>query len=107
MSKKRTLNELRQVKTFGYKNRTMLNKSKTHSEGTIHERNPDTGEIRSRDTMSYGSEKITTDAQSAISRSEILDEIWAADKHTHDGEWFVRLSDVCAILGEDYARKDK
>ena len=52
-------------------------------------------------------EKITTSAQLAMSRSEILDEIWAAEKHTHDGEWFVRLSDVCAILGEDYARKDK
>jgi len=51
--------------------------------------------------------KITTEAQTAMSRSEILDEIWAAEKHTYDGEWYVRLSDVCAILGEDYARKDK
>ena len=49
--------------------------------------------------------KITTNAQSAISRSEILDEIWAADKHTHNGHWYVRLSDVCAILGNDDARK--
>jgi len=53
-------------------------------------------------------EKITTIAQSAMSRSEILDEIWAANKHIKDGEWYVKLSDVCAILGEDYAaREDK
>jgi len=51
-------------------------------------------------------EKITTIAQSAISRSEILDEIWAANKHIKDGEWYVKLSDVCAILGEDYAREN-
>ena len=52
-------------------------------------------------------EKITTSAQSAISRSEILDEIWAADKLTHDGHWYVKLSDVAEILGEDYARENK
>ena len=65
----------------------------------IHERNPDTGEIRSRDIHR------PTKAQEAISRSEILDEIWAANKHVKDGEWYVKLSDVCAILGEDHARK--
>ena len=47
-----------------------------------------------------------TKAQTAISRSEILDEIWSAKKHVHNGDWYVRLSDVCAILGEDYARKE-
>ena len=66
----------------------------------IFERNPDTGEIRSRDIIE------PTKAQAAISRSEILDEIWAAKKHTHNGHWYVRLSDVCAILGEDYARQE-
>ena len=76
----------------------------------IFEINPDTGEIRSRQPGDYGNERIekrvsTTPAQAAISRSEILDEIWAATKHIKDGEWYVRLSDVCAILGEDYARK--
>ena len=65
----------------------------------IHERNPDTGEIRSRDIIE------PTSAQQAISRSEILDEIWAANKHVKDGEWYVRLSDVCAILGEDYVSR--
>ena len=66
----------------------------------IFERNPDTGEIRSRDMHQ------PTKAQAAISRSEILDEIWSAKKHVHNGDWYVRLSDVCAILGEDYARKE-
>ena len=52
-------------------------------------------------------EKITTKAQSAISRSEILDEIWSADKHTHNGKWYVSMSDVCAILGEDDAKQKR
>jgi hypothetical protein len=78
----------------------------------IYERNPDNGEIRSRNVGEpIGSEKIEkpgiTKAQKAISRSEILDEIWSADKHTIDGKWYVSLSDVCAILGEDYARKEQ
>ena len=47
-----------------------------------------------------------TTAQQAITRSEILDEIWAAKKHVKDGEWYVKLSDVCNILGEDYAREE-
>ena len=70
----------------------------------IFERNPDTGEIRSREI-----EKVvtTTPAQKAISRSEILDEIWAANKVTHNGHWYVKLSDVAEILGEDYARKEQ
>ena len=67
----------------------------------IYERNPDTGEIRSRDAHQ------PTKAQQAISRSEILDEIWAANKVTHNGHWYVKLSDVAEILGEDYARKEQ
>jgi GH43 family beta-xylosidase len=56
----------------------------------------------------YPAKKITsTKAQSAISRSEILNEIWAAKKHTIDGKWYVSLSDVCAILGEDYAKQKR
>jgi len=90
----------------------------------IYERNPDTGEIRSRNVGDpIGSEKTVvgamgdhaaksliknaTNAQRAISRSEILDEIWAAKKHTIDGHWYVKLSDVCDILGEDYAREEQ
>ncbi len=55
--------------------------------------------------MSEKDNKKTT-AQQAITRSVILDEIWAANKHIHNGEWYVKLSDVCAILGEDYAEKE-
>ena len=58
-------------------------------------------------SRSASPEKITTNAQKAISRSEILDEIWAANKHTVDGKWYVSLSDVCAILGEDYVSREK
>ena len=58
-----------------------------------------------RSTSTVHPEKITTTAQTAISRSEILDEIWAAKKHVKDGDWYVRLSDVCAILGEDHATR--
>ena len=65
-----------------------------------------TGTGRSESNYNFPTrEKITTSAQSAMTRSEILDEIWAANKHIKDGEWYVKLSDVCAILGEDYARK--
>ncbi len=60
-----------------------------------------------RSTGTVQPKKITTRAQTAISRSEILDEIWAANKITHDGKWYVELSDVCAILGEDHARKEQ
>ena len=70
----------------------------------IYERNPDTGEIRSRDIQKM---VTTTPAQAAISRSEILDEIWSANKVTHNGHWYVKLSDVAEILGEDYARKEQ
>jgi len=66
----------------------------------IFERNPDNGDIRSRDIIE------PTKAQQAISRSEILDEIWAAKKYTVDGKWYVCLSDVCEILGEDYATRE-
>ncbi len=58
----------------------------------IFERNPDTGEIRSRDAHQ------PTKAQTAISRSEILDEIWAANKVNHHGHWYVRMSDIVRIV---------
>ena len=72
----------------------------------IFERNPDTGEIRSREIETPIRRVATTPVQAAMSRSEILDEIWAANKVTHDGHWYVRLSDVCDILGEHDARKE-
>ena len=74
-----------------------------NSMAKIYERNPDTGEIRSRDQHTVQATK----AQKAITRSEILDEIWAANKHIVNGDWYVRLSDVCDILGEDYAREEQ
>ena len=58
----------------------------------IFERNPDNGKIISREIHE------PTKAQQAISRSEILDEIWAANKVTHNGHWYVRLADVCRIM---------
>jgi GH43 family beta-xylosidase len=67
----------------------------------IFERNPDTGEIRSREIKSKGRTKF----EESLNRSEILDEIWAAEKHTIDGHWYVKLTDVCEILGEDHVRE--
>ena len=32
-------------------------------------------------------------------RKEILREIWAAHKVVHNGHWYVRLSEVCNIIG--------
>jgi len=78
----------------------------------IYERNPDTGQIKSRKKGDYGNETVEvkgkeTKFQNALSRSEILDEIWSANKVTHNGHWYVKLSDVCAILGEDYVERRK
>ena len=62
---------------------------------------------RSEDNYNFPTrEKITTSAQHAMTRSEILDEIWAAKKYTVDGKWYVCLSEVCEILGEDYASRE-
>ena len=66
----------------------------------IYERNPDTGEIKGRKPH-----RPRTNFEKDLNRSEILDEIWAANKHTIDGHWYVKLSDVCAILGEDHVRE--
>ena len=75
----------------------------------IYERNPDNGEITSRNKGDYNNKKVIrkgrTNFEKALNRSEILDEIWSADKHTIDGHWYVKLSDVCAILGEDANEK--
>jgi GH43 family beta-xylosidase len=53
------------------------------------------------DSSDLPDNKRKTKFQKALDRSEILDEIWAANKHMKDGHWYVKLSDVCAILGED------
>ncbi len=55
--------------------------------------------------MSKKLKEPITKFQKDLDRSAILDEIWAADKHTIDGHWYVKLTDVCEILGEDHVKK--
>ena len=66
----------------------------------IYERNPDTGEIRSRDFGDYGNEKVVRKGKEPINvREEILSDIWAANKRVVDGKWYVELSQVAEIIG--------
>ena len=62
----------------------------------IYERNPDTGEIRSR--------KINKPTSTNI-REDILSDIWAANKKVVDGKWYVELSQVAEIIGGSDGRK--
>ena len=67
----------------------------------IYERNPDTGEIRSR---TYGSPTRIVEAHSDDNakesiRESILSDIWAANKKVVDGKWYVELSQVAEIIG--------
>jgi hypothetical protein len=62
----------------------------------IYERNPDTGEIRSREIKEPTSANI---------REDILSDIWAANKKVVDGKWYVELSQVAEIIGGDHVRK--
>lgn len=34
-------------------------------------------------------------------RRDVLDELWAAPKVNHQGHWYVRLTDVVKIIGDD------
>ena len=68
-------------------------------EEKIFERNPDTGEIKSRPVRSM--EQVMEEMVRPIVpriRAEMLDEIWAAPKVNHQGHWYVRLSDVTKII---------
>jgi len=68
-------------------------------EERIFERNPNTGEVRSRPVRSM--EQVMEEMVSPIvprMRAEMLDEVWAADKINHQGHWYVRLADVCRIM---------
>ena len=56
----------------------------------IYERNPDTGEIRSREIKEPTSTNI---------REDILSDIWAANKKVVNGKWYVELSQVAEIIG--------
>jgi hypothetical protein len=62
----------------------------------IYERNPDTGEIRSREINKPTSTNM---------REEILSEVWAANKKVVDGKWYVELSQVAEIIGGSDVRK--
>tara|TARA_A100001201_G_scaffold12653_1_gene16129 strand:+ start:526 stop:765 length:240 start_codon:yes stop_codon:yes gene_type:complete len=66
----------------------------------IYERNPDTGEIRSRNVGDYGNEKVIVEGKEPINmRESILSDIWAANKRVVDGKWYVELSQVAEIIG--------
>ena len=84
----------------------------------IYERNKDTGAIRSRESMDYGNETTHPTQEEIIEfnktqaekmhheiqyrvRREVLDELWAAPKVNHQGQWYVRLTDVVKIIGDD------
>jgi len=72
----------------------------------IYERNPDTGEIRSRDFGDYGNEKVIVKGKEPINmRESILSDIWAANKKVVDGKWYVELSQVAEIIGGSNVRK--
>ncbi len=89
-------------------------------EERIFERNPDTGQIRSRKKGDYGNESIIktskvmreqskelVEAMDKVVhplrkriREEVLDELWAANKVNHNGHWYIRMSDIVKIIGE-------
>jgi len=87
-------------------------------EERIFERNPDTGQIRSRKKGDYGNERIekvskvmrnqAKDLNAVMDqvinpvrkriREEVLDELWAANKVNHNGHWYIRMSDIVKII---------
>jgi len=87
-------------------------------EERIFERNPDTGQIRSRKKGDYGNESIIKTSKVMkeqskeliqsmdkvvhplrnLVREEVLDELWAANKVNHKGHWYVRMSDIVKII---------
>ena len=80
-------------------------------EKRIFERNPDTGQIKSRKKGDYGNERIEGNIDEVMDkvihpvrkriREEVLDELWAADKLNKDGYWYIKLSDVIKIIGDE------
>jgi hypothetical protein len=76
-------------------------------EERIFERNPDTGEIRSRKPGDYGNERIERIGkvskkmreQAIDMREEILNELWGANKKVVDGKWYIELSQAIKIIG--------
>jgi hypothetical protein len=76
-------------------------------EERIFERNPDTGEIRSRKPGDYGNERIERIGkvskkmreQAIDMREEILNELWGANKKVVNGKWYIELSQAIKIIG--------
>mgnify|MGYP003667408354 FL=1 len=71
----------------------------------IHERNPDTGIIKSRvapttdEIIAFNRRQIKdTHCHFDENQKIILDEIWDSPKVNHQGHWYVRLSDVVRII---------
>ncbi len=62
-----------------------------------YERNPDTGEIRSRDLKKVVEKMVKPATQDM--REDILSDVWAANKKVIDGKWYVELSQVAEIIG--------
>ena len=72
----------------------------------IYERNPDTGQIRSRVKGDYGKETVIREGSDSIDmRESILSDIWAANKKVVNGKWYVELSQVAEIIGGDHVGK--
>ncbi len=77
-------------------------------EKRIFERNPDTGQIRSREPGDYGNETIEGNMDEVMDkvinpvrnriREEVLDELWAANKLNHNGHWYIRMTDIVKII---------
>jgi len=101
----------KQVRSTDLDNAAQMNKV----DGKIFERNPDTGEIRSRKSGDYGNERIehpTTDEIIAYNRSQskknttnlredILSDLWAANKKGVDGKWYIELSQAVKIISNE------
>ena len=74
----------------------------------IYERNPDTGDIRSRvipttdEIIAFNRNEnnspIETFPFTPSTTEELLDELWESPKVNHQGHWYVRLTDVVRII---------
>ena len=99
--------------------RKQVRRADLSDEKRIYERNTDSGIIKSRKPGDYGNERVEHPTQEDIIafnknqaekmhheiqyrvRREVLDELWAANKLNHKGHWYIRLTDVVNIIGDD------
>jgi len=84
----------KQVRSTDLDNAAQMNKV----DGKIFERNPDTGEIRSRKSGDYGNERIE---QVAEIRQDIISDLWACRKKVVDGKWYIELSQAVKIISNE------